>query len=113
MPVIEEKVFNIQPLEIEPQIELVEKEVKIIKMEIHVRTTQSKVGKRPLVVVQVEIIKIIVEETNVDAPPNSLKDSNVKFKSGNNGRSWGMFFNSQYFGGKRGMPELQDGDQDE
>jgi hypothetical protein len=39
MPVIEEKVFNIQPLEIEPQIELVEKEVKIIKMEIHVRTT--------------------------------------------------------------------------
>jgi hypothetical protein len=34
IPVIEKEVFKIQPLEIESQIELVEEEVKIAKMEI-------------------------------------------------------------------------------
>jgi hypothetical protein len=35
---IEEEVSKIQPLEIKPRIELVEEEVRITKMEIHVRT---------------------------------------------------------------------------
>jgi len=65
IPTTEEKVFKIQFLEIKPQIELVEEEVKTIDTDIHVRIANLKVGIRPLVVVQVEITKIIVEETSV------------------------------------------------
>ncbi len=48
------EVSKIQPLEVEPQIELVE-EVKIAK---------PKVGTKPLVYVQVETIETIVEKPN-------------------------------------------------
>jgi hypothetical protein len=41
-------------LEIEPQTELVEEEVQIVELEV---------GTEPLVVVPVETIKIVVEET--------------------------------------------------
>jgi hypothetical protein len=43
----------------------VEKEVKTIKTKIYVRTIELEVGTKPLVVVQVEIMKIIVKELNV------------------------------------------------
>jgi hypothetical protein len=43
----------------------VEEEVKIIKTKIHVRTKKPKVGTKSLVVRQVEIIKVIIQETNV------------------------------------------------
>ncbi len=48
---IEEEVSKIQPLEIEPQIELVEEEVKTTKIEIQVIIAKSEVGIEPLVVV--------------------------------------------------------------
>jgi hypothetical protein len=51
---IEEEVSKIQPLEIGPHTELMEKEVKTIKM---------KVGTKPLVVEHVETTQTIVEET--------------------------------------------------
>jgi hypothetical protein len=44
-----------QPLKVEPHIELVEKEVKIANL---------KVGIKPLVVVQVETTKIVIEQPN-------------------------------------------------
>ncbi len=53
---IEEEVSKIQPLEIEPHTKLVEEEV---------RTVDTKVGTKALVVEQVKTIEIIVEETNV------------------------------------------------
>ncbi len=62
---IEEEVPKIQLLEIEPQIELVEEEVRTTDTEIHVRIAKLEVGIGPLVVVQVETTKIIVEETSV------------------------------------------------
>jgi len=65
IPTIEEEVFKIQPLEIEPQIELLEKEVRIIKTKIHVKTTELKMGIEPLIVIQVVTTKIIVKETYV------------------------------------------------
>jgi hypothetical protein len=43
----------------------VEEEVKTIEIEVHVKTANPKVGTKPLVVVQVETTKTIVEETNV------------------------------------------------
>jgi hypothetical protein len=43
----------------------VEEEVKTVEMEIQVRTIEPEVGIEPLVVVQIEITKIIIEETNV------------------------------------------------
>jgi hypothetical protein len=43
-------------MEIEPQIEFVEREVKTAKLEV---------GTKPLVIKQVKITKTIVEETNV------------------------------------------------
>jgi len=48
----------------------------------------------------------------VDAPPNSLKDSNASSKGENNTirKSWGMFLNLQHFGVKKGVLEFQDGD---
>jgi hypothetical protein len=42
-----------------------EEEVKIAKMDIHVKTAEPEVGIEPLVIVQVEIIEIIVKEHNV------------------------------------------------
>jgi hypothetical protein len=54
--ITKEEVSKIQPLEVEPQIELMEEEV---------RTTNLEVGTKPLVVIQVETTKIVVEETNV------------------------------------------------
>ncbi len=65
IPTIEEEEFKIQLLEIKPQIELVEEEVRTIDTRIHVRIAKLEVGKGPLVVVQVETTKIIVEETSV------------------------------------------------
>ncbi len=65
IPAIEEEVFKIQPLEIEPQIELVEEEVRIIKTKIQVKTTKLKMGIEPLVVIQVVTTKIIIKETYV------------------------------------------------
>ncbi len=50
---------------IKPQIELVEKEVKTIEMKIQIRNAKLEVGTKPLVAIHVEIIEIIVEETNV------------------------------------------------
>lgn len=51
-------------MEIKPQTRLVEEEVRIVKMEIHVKTIEPQVGTEPLLV-QVKITKIIVEERNV------------------------------------------------
>ncbi len=65
IPAIEEEVFKIQPFEIEPQIELVEEEVRIIKTKIQVKTTKLKMGIEPLVVIQVVTTKIIIKETYV------------------------------------------------
>jgi len=65
IPTIEREVFKIQPLEIEPQIELVEEEVRIIKTKIQVKTTKLKMGIEPLVVIHVVTTKIIVKETYV------------------------------------------------
>ncbi len=42
-----------------------EEEVKTTKTNIRVRIIESKMGIEPLVVIQVEIIEIIVKETNV------------------------------------------------
>jgi hypothetical protein len=64
IPTIEQEVSKIQPLELEPQIELME-EVKITKMGIHVRTIKPKVGTKPLVVIHAEITKTIIEDTSV------------------------------------------------
>jgi hypothetical protein len=55
IPTTKEEVSKIQPLEIEPHIELMEKEVKI---------AEPKVGTKPLVVEQVKTTKIVVEETD-------------------------------------------------
>jgi hypothetical protein len=52
-------------LEIEPQIELVEEDVRTAKMEMQVRIAKLEVGTKPLVVVHVEIIETIIEDTNV------------------------------------------------
>ncbi len=54
--------------------------------------------------------KLNGEVSNINAPPNSLKNSNVgpKVKTTKK-KSWGMLLNSQHFKGKRGMLELQDG----
>jgi hypothetical protein len=62
---IEEKVSKIQPLEVEPHTKLVEEEVKTTKTKVQVKTTKPKVGIEPLVVVQVETTKTLVEEANV------------------------------------------------
>ncbi len=42
-----------------------EEEVKTAKMEIHVRIAKLEMGTKPLVVVHVEIIETIIEDTNV------------------------------------------------
>jgi hypothetical protein len=42
-----------------------EEEVRIVETKIQVRTTKLDVGIEPLVIVHVEIIKTIVEETYV------------------------------------------------
>ncbi len=55
IPTIKEKISKIQPLNIEPQIELLENQVK---------TTKPQVGTKPLVE-QIEATKIVVEEINV------------------------------------------------
>jgi hypothetical protein len=55
IPTIEVEVSKIQPIEVEPQIKLME-EVKIAKPEL---------GTKPLVYVQVDITKTIVEKPNV------------------------------------------------
>jgi hypothetical protein len=51
IPTPKEEAFKIQLLEIEPHTKLVEEEVKIVDMEIHVKTTKLEVGIEPLVVV--------------------------------------------------------------
>ncbi len=56
IPVTKEEVSKIQPLEIEIQTELVEKEVKITKLEV---------GIEPLVVEQIETTKNVMEEIDV------------------------------------------------
>ncbi len=60
-----EEVSKIHPLEIEPQTELLEEEVIIVKTNIHVKIAEPKVGTKPLIVIQVETTKTIVEETYV------------------------------------------------
>jgi hypothetical protein len=65
IPTIEEKVFKILPLEVESQTKLVEGEFRTIETKVQVNTVEQKVGTKPLIVVQVEIIEIIVEKTNV------------------------------------------------
>jgi len=55
IPTIEVEVSKIQPIKVEPQIKLVE-EVKIAK---------PALGTKPLVYVQVDITKTIVEKPNV------------------------------------------------
>ncbi len=57
-----EEVSKIQPLEIEPQTKLMEEEVRTVKTKIQIRTAEPEVGLEPLVDVQVEITKTIVEE---------------------------------------------------
>jgi hypothetical protein len=70
------------------------------------RIVQLKVGSIPL-----WILSFVVDMMD-DAPPNSLKNSNVnlKVKIAKKKESWGTFLSSQHFGGKRGMLELWDGD---
>jgi hypothetical protein len=65
IPTTKEEVSKIQPLEIEPQIKLVEEEVRITKMEIQLRIVELEVGIEPLVTVHVETIETIIEETYV------------------------------------------------
>ncbi len=65
IPAIEEKVFKIQPLEVESQTKLVEGEFRTIKTKVQVNTIEQKVGTKLSIVVQVEIIEIIIEKTNV------------------------------------------------
>jgi hypothetical protein len=55
IPTTEEEVSKIQPLEIEPHIKLVGKEVRIVELEV---------GIEPLVAKQVKTTKSIVEEIN-------------------------------------------------
>ncbi len=65
IPAIEEKVFKIQPLEVESQTKLVEGEFRSIKTKVQVNIIEQKVGTKLSIVVQVEIIEIIIEKTNV------------------------------------------------
>ncbi len=51
IPTIKEEISKIYPLGIKPQTKLVEEEVKIAKMEIHVKTTKPQVDTKPLVVI--------------------------------------------------------------
>ncbi len=54
--------------------------------------------------------KLNGKTSNIDAPSNSLKDSNVSRKvKTTKKRVWGTLLNLQHFKGKRGMLELQDG----
>jgi hypothetical protein len=64
IPTIEQEVSKIQPLELEPQTELME-EVKITKMGMHVKTIKPKVGTKPLVIIHAEITKTIIEDISV------------------------------------------------
>jgi len=57
IPTIEVEVSKIKPLEVEPQIKLMEEEV---------RTTEPKVGTKPLVFAKVKTTKIIVEKPDVN-----------------------------------------------
>jgi len=43
----------------------VEEEVRTTEIEIQVRTIELEMGTKPLVVVHVEIIEIVIKETNV------------------------------------------------
>ncbi len=54
-----------QLLKVKPQIKLVEEEVKTVEPNVQVKTVELEVGIEPLVAIQVETTKIIVEEIDV------------------------------------------------
>jgi hypothetical protein len=56
-------------------------------------------------------LAILVSVRMHDAPPNSLKNVNATpIMKILEKKSWGMFLNSQDFGGKRDVLDLWDGD---